>query len=97
MVTLFLAGDVMTGRGIDQILPYPGDPAIFEDYAASALNYVALAERAHGNISKPAGFAYIWGDALEELGGASPSPGLSTLRRRSPPTSLQNQRASITK
>ena len=29
-VTLFLAGDVMTGRGIDQILPHPGDPRTFE-------------------------------------------------------------------
>lgn len=25
-VTLFLCGDVMTGRGIDQILPHPGEP-----------------------------------------------------------------------
>jgi hypothetical protein len=26
-ITLFLSGDVMTGRGIDQILAHPGDPA----------------------------------------------------------------------
>ncbi len=67
MVTLFLAGDVMTGRGVDQILPYPGDPAIFEDYMTSALDYAGLAERAHGKIKKPVGFAYVWGDALQEL------------------------------
>ncbi|MGR9037177.1 MAG: twin-arginine translocation signal domain-containing protein, partial [Gammaproteobacteria bacterium] len=27
-MTLFLCGDVMTGRGIDQVLPHPGDPRI---------------------------------------------------------------------
>jgi len=25
-ITLFLCGDVMTGRGIDQVLPHPGNP-----------------------------------------------------------------------
>ncbi|EHK87720.1 CapA family protein [Saccharomonospora azurea] len=29
-VTLFLAGDVMPGRGIDQVLPYPGDHRLRE-------------------------------------------------------------------
>ena len=33
-VTLFLCGDVMTGRGIDQILAFPGDPEIREPYVA---------------------------------------------------------------
>lgn len=28
LVTVFLCGDVMTGRGIDQILPHPSDPRI---------------------------------------------------------------------
>ena len=28
MATLFLAGDVMTGRGIDQVLPHPADPLV---------------------------------------------------------------------
>ncbi len=31
----------------------------------SALDYVALAERRHGRLSRPVDFAYIWGDALE--------------------------------
>jgi poly-gamma-glutamate synthesis protein (capsule biosynthesis protein) len=26
-----------------------------------------LAERAHGRIDRPVDFAYIWGDALDEL------------------------------
>lgn len=66
-VTLFLAGDVMTGRGIDQVLPHPGNPQIYESYAKSAQSYVKLAERANGPIAKPVSFEYIWGDALIEL------------------------------
>lgn len=56
----------MTGRGIDQILPHPGDPAIPEFYLESAKGYVELAETAHGSIPYPVDFAYIWGDALGE-------------------------------
>jgi len=66
-VTLFLCGDVMTGRGIDQILPHPSKPQLFEAYMHSAAGYVELAERAAGPIAKPVEFAYIWGDALAEL------------------------------
>jgi poly-gamma-glutamate capsule biosynthesis protein CapA/YwtB (metallophosphatase superfamily) len=66
-ITLFLCGDVMTGRGIDQILPYPSDPRIYESYMTSAQGYVKIAEEANGSIPKPVDFAYIWGDALEEL------------------------------
>ncbi|MBI2958467.1 MAG: CapA family protein [Chloroflexi bacterium] len=65
--TLFLCGDVMTGRGIDQILPHPGNPALHESYVKNALDYVRLAEQSAGPISRPAGFSYIWGEALEEL------------------------------
>ena len=39
-ITLFLAGDVMTGRGIDQILPHPSRPDLHESYVRSALDYV---------------------------------------------------------
>ncbi|MGZ8184162.1 MAG: CapA family protein [Methylobacter sp.] len=66
-ITLFLCGDVMTGRGIDQVLPHPGNPRIHEPYMTSAEGYVRLAEEVNGPIPKPVGFAYIWGDALEEL------------------------------
>ena len=31
-VTLFLCGDVMLGRGMDQVLPHPGDPSLHELY-----------------------------------------------------------------
>jgi poly-gamma-glutamate synthesis protein (capsule biosynthesis protein) len=69
---LFLCGDVMTGRGIDQILHAPGDPAIDEPWMKSALDYVALAEHTSGAIPRRAEPAYIWGDALEELERACP-------------------------
>lgn len=65
--SLFLCGDVMTGRGIDQILPHPCDPRLYEDYMTSAAGYAELAERANGPIPKPAAFSYPWGDALEVL------------------------------
>lgn len=66
-VTLFLCGDVMTGRGIDQILPHPCDPALHESFVQHALGYVALAESAHGTIPRHVAPDYIWGDALAEL------------------------------
>ena len=64
---LFLCGDVMTGRGIDQALPNPENPNLFEPYVRDAREYVALAEKANGPISRPLSFDYIWGDALREL------------------------------
>ncbi len=66
-VTLFLCGDVMTGRGIDQILPHPSDPQLYEMYVKDAREYVELAERLNGPIARPVDFAYIWGDAVAEL------------------------------
>jgi poly-gamma-glutamate synthesis protein (capsule biosynthesis protein) len=65
--TIFLCGDVMTGRGIDQILPFPGNPQLHEPYMDSAAAYVALAERATGPMPGPVAFSYVWGDALQEL------------------------------
>jgi poly-gamma-glutamate capsule biosynthesis protein CapA/YwtB (metallophosphatase superfamily) len=64
---LCLCGDVMTGRGVDQILPSSGDPALYESWVPSALHYVDLAEGKSGTIASPVPFGYIWGDALAEL------------------------------
>jgi poly-gamma-glutamate capsule biosynthesis protein CapA/YwtB (metallophosphatase superfamily) len=64
---LFLCGDVMTGRGIDQVLPHPVNPVLYEPYVRDAREYVQLAEKAHGPIPRPLTFDYIWGDALQEL------------------------------
>lgn len=72
VITLFLCGDVMIGRGIDQVLPYPGNPRICEPFSDSALDYVRLAEKANGPIVRPVDSAYIWGDALRELECAAP-------------------------
>ncbi len=72
LLTLFLCGDVMTGRGIDQILPHPSAPRLHEDYMKNALGYVNLAEQASGPIKRPADYSYIWGDALAELERVSP-------------------------
>lgn len=65
LITLFLCGDVMTGRGIDQVLPHPGDPVLYESYVKSAHRYVELAEDVNGSIPRPVDFSYIWGDALD--------------------------------
>jgi poly-gamma-glutamate capsule biosynthesis protein CapA/YwtB (metallophosphatase superfamily) len=72
LVTLFLTGDVMTGRGIDQILPHSVEPHLFESSARSAREYVALAEGVSGRIPRPVDFAYVWGDALGELARVRP-------------------------
>ncbi|MFC4061205.1 CapA family protein [Planomonospora corallina] len=70
-MTLFLCGDVMLGRGVDQILPFPGDPALRETYVQDARDYVALAEAAGGPVPR-AGFAWPWGDALAVLEETAP-------------------------
>jgi poly-gamma-glutamate synthesis protein (capsule biosynthesis protein) len=71
-VTLFLCGDVMTGRGIDHILAHPSDPQIFEQYVKDAGEYVTLAEAANGPVPRAARDAYIWGDAIAELAHREP-------------------------
>jgi poly-gamma-glutamate capsule biosynthesis protein CapA/YwtB (metallophosphatase superfamily) len=65
--TLFLCGDVMTGRGVDQILGRPGDPRLWERHIHDACGYVELAERASGPIPAPVPTEWIWGEALDEL------------------------------
>lgn len=37
---IFLCGDVMSGRGIDQILTHPSEPQIYESYVNDARDYV---------------------------------------------------------
>jgi poly-gamma-glutamate synthesis protein (capsule biosynthesis protein) len=72
VVTLFLCGDVMLGRGVDQILPHPGDPSLREDYVGDARFYVEAAESANGPIPAPVAPSWPWGDALRVLEEASP-------------------------
>jgi poly-gamma-glutamate capsule biosynthesis protein CapA/YwtB (metallophosphatase superfamily) len=72
VVTVFVCGDVMPGRGLDQVLPHPGDPELREAYARDARAYVDLAERAHGPIPRPVSFDWPWGDALGMLADIAP-------------------------
>jgi len=69
---VFLGGDVMTGRGVDQILPYPGDPRLWESHIGDARTYVSLAEAKNGPIPRPAPFSWPWGDALAAVEGIGP-------------------------
>jgi len=69
---LFLCGDVMAGRGIDQMLPQPGRPQLFEDHVSDARDYLRLAERLSGPIRRPVAFDYIWGEALAEIDRRAP-------------------------
>ena len=66
-LTLCLAGDAMTGRGIDQIQQHPGDPTLHEQLVRDARDYVRLAEAVHGPVPAPVAPAYIWGEALAEI------------------------------
>lgn len=71
-ITLFLGGDVMLGRGIDQIMAHPNRPHLFESYVRSAKDYVSLAEARSGPLPECVPFDYVWGDALRELERVSP-------------------------
>src|SRR5262249_10385259 len=64
---IFLCGDVMTGRGIDQALAHPVNPILYEPCVRDARDYVLLAEKANGPIPRPLSVDHIWGDALREL------------------------------
>jgi len=79
LITLFVCGDVMTGRGIDQILRHPGDPQIYERHAKSARLYVEIAERVSGPIPRAVSPEYIWGDALAELDRIAPAARVANL------------------
>ncbi len=71
-IRLFVCGDVMLGRGVDQILPSPGDPALREGYVTDARRYVELAEETNGPIPWPVDPSWPWGEALAALQAAAP-------------------------
>ena len=72
IIRVFLCGDVMTGRGIDQIMARPCNPQLYEEWVKSAGDYVRLAERVNGKIPIHVAPSYIWGSALDELKRARP-------------------------
>lgn len=73
------------GRGIDQILPHPSPPLIYERCVQSAIDYVQLAEKVNGQIPRKVDYDYIWGEALEEF------------RKEKPDVRIINLETSITK
>ncbi len=62
----------MLGRGVDQILPSPGDPRLHERPVRDARTYVELAETRNGPIPHPVDYAWPWGDALQTLHDMAP-------------------------
>ncbi|WP_339628685.1 CapA family protein [uncultured Maribacter sp.] len=66
-ITLCFSGDVMTGRGVDQILPHPSSPVLYESYVKDARHYVELAEKVNGPIPRPVTYDYPWGDTLKHM------------------------------
>jgi poly-gamma-glutamate capsule biosynthesis protein CapA/YwtB (metallophosphatase superfamily) len=78
-ITISLCGDVMTGRGIDQVLPHPGNPELYEPYVRDAREYVEMAENANGPIPRPVDDSYVWGYALEQWNRANPDVRLANL------------------
>lgn len=72
-VTVFLCGDVMTGRGIDQVMPQSVHPRLYEPFVKNARAYVNLAERKSGPIPRSVDYSYIWGDALSVLDQRTPA------------------------
>ena len=84
-ITFFLAGDVMTGRGIDQILARPSGPELHEPFVTDAREYVRLAEQVSGPVPRGVASDYIWGDARAEW------------KRMAPAARLVNLETSITR
>jgi len=67
LVKVLMGGDVMLGRGVDQILSHPGEPELREPYVRDAREYVRLAERVNGLIARPVDWQWPWGEVLEIL------------------------------
>ena len=86
----------MTGRGVDQILPFPSNPVLYEPYVDSALEYMTMAERINGPIPKPVKYAYIWGDALEELTRLAPAARIINLETSVTTSDERDPKASTT-
>ena len=69
----------MLGRGVDQILPHPGEPELHEPHVRDARGYVRLAEQANGPIQHPVDWQWPWGGVLALLDDAAPDVRLINL------------------
>jgi poly-gamma-glutamate capsule biosynthesis protein CapA/YwtB (metallophosphatase superfamily) len=79
VTVIFLTGDVMTGRGIDQLLRHPGNPVLHESVVTDARRYISLAERVNGPIPAPVDYTWPWGEALEIVDSFAPDVRLLNL------------------
>ena len=79
LLTVLAGGDVMLGRGVDQILAHPGDPELREPVVRDARHYVELAERTNGPISSPVDWGWPWGEALQIIDELAPDVRLLNL------------------
>ena len=61
---LLLGGDLMLGRGIDQLMPRHCEPGLQEAGVRDAHHVVELAEQRHGPIPAPFGPETAWGESL---------------------------------
>lgn len=84
-MTLFLCGDVMLGRGIDQILAHPSEPLLHEAVVRDARRYLELAETVSGRIPRQVAATYVWGEALAQC------------RQRQPDARIVNLETGITR
>jgi poly-gamma-glutamate synthesis protein (capsule biosynthesis protein) len=78
-LTLFLAGDIMTGRGVDQILAHPSIPDLHEPFVRDAREYVRLAETVSGSVPRSVDQEYIWGEAIGEWERLAPAVRIANL------------------
>ena len=78
-MTMFFCGDVMVGRGVDQILRHPSGPQLHEPFVSDAREYVQLAEATSGAVPRRALPTYVWGDALPEWEGTAPAVRVANL------------------
>ena len=81
---LVLGGDLMLGRGIDQLMPHHCEPALREAVLRDARDYVQLAERRHGPMARPFRPETPWGTSL------------AWMRRFNPELRLVNLETAIT-
>jgi poly-gamma-glutamate capsule biosynthesis protein CapA/YwtB (metallophosphatase superfamily) len=61
MLKLFLAGDVMLGRAVDQILPHKSDPRLYESSVKDARDYLPSSLK-----KRTVSYQYPWGDLLDD-------------------------------
>jgi poly-gamma-glutamate synthesis protein (capsule biosynthesis protein) len=71
-ILVMLAGDVMTGRGIDQAFARHVSPELHEPWVRDAREYLELARQVNGALPLPVGHDYVWGEALAVLDRARP-------------------------